>query len=318
MASKLSKIIRRITGKGEVVDNSPLINLAIFGKHPGWDDHIDDLGMETERLIAVKRILYIQGIGSNIDSGAWNELAEVQRLESFDHIFVWRFESDLIVGRVWSSSDGKGRTSYPMIATVQTRSLPLAWVLEEILPPLEQIRSLCSQTDSATEVNSIFEKFRTDLRCKIDMEPSSFSLTQGLTGTINQLARHPDLGPDHQGLIRILYHIERNVTNPYRSGVNHETNCPSATLLRVPKCAEQPKAIFLLWLQFMLEQLEIEMPLLGVLPITGSWLDLIVGESPVNEIYCFRVTPQALPLTTNIPYEINLEFIERIKLMINH
>ncbi len=27
------------------------IALGAFGKHPGWDDHIEDLGLETDSLI---------------------------------------------------------------------------------------------------------------------------------------------------------------------------------------------------------------------------------------------------------------------------
>lgn len=36
--------------------------LAVFGKHPGWDDHIDDLGIETKRLAEVKRVMYFECI----------------------------------------------------------------------------------------------------------------------------------------------------------------------------------------------------------------------------------------------------------------
>src|SRR5260370_12574366 len=44
------------------------IFLGAFGKHPGWDDHVEDLGLETESLIYAKTLLYVQGIGAQIHS----------------------------------------------------------------------------------------------------------------------------------------------------------------------------------------------------------------------------------------------------------
>ena len=90
--------------------------LAAFGKHPGWDDHIsEDLGLETESLLMVKNLLYLQGIGGQIDRGEWDKLEPHQQVSGFKHIFVWQRGDQRIIGRMWSSSDGKGRTRYPMI-----------------------------------------------------------------------------------------------------------------------------------------------------------------------------------------------------------
>jgi hypothetical protein len=30
--------------------------VAAFGKHPGWDDHIDDIGLETDIIISSRKI----------------------------------------------------------------------------------------------------------------------------------------------------------------------------------------------------------------------------------------------------------------------
>ncbi|KPK75794.1 MAG: hypothetical protein AMJ79_09685, partial [Phycisphaerae bacterium SM23_30] len=146
MASLLTKILYRISGKPAETDEIPQIYLAVFGKHPGWDDHIEDLGLETERLVDAKRTLYVQGIGGNIDAGSWEDLAQVQQLDGFRHLLVWRLAGDLLVGRMWSSTDGKGRTSYPMIALTQCPRLALSWALEQVPPRLEQIQSRCSRT----------------------------------------------------------------------------------------------------------------------------------------------------------------------------
>ena len=63
--------------------------LAGFGKHPAWDDHIDDIGLETESLVIAKRVIYSEGIASQISSGAWKQLENSGRAMDFDHRFVW-------------------------------------------------------------------------------------------------------------------------------------------------------------------------------------------------------------------------------------
>jgi hypothetical protein len=64
--------------------------LAAFGKHPGWDDHVEDLGLETESLIIAKTLFYVNGIGGQIDSGAWERLEPAQQLPAFKHVFLWQ------------------------------------------------------------------------------------------------------------------------------------------------------------------------------------------------------------------------------------
>ena len=72
--------------------------LAGFGKHPAWDDHIDDIGLETESLVIAKRVIYSEGIASQISSGAWNQLENSRCAMDFDHRFVWGRSDQSIVG----------------------------------------------------------------------------------------------------------------------------------------------------------------------------------------------------------------------------
>src|SRR5262245_24203118 len=119
------KSLSRLLGTSSKPD--PALYLAAFGKHPGWNDHLDDQGLDTDSLIAAKRLLYVQGISQNIDSGAWENLEQVPadaptqavgRLDLFRHDFLWHMRQDgnsvMLAGRLWSSSDGKGRDKYPM------------------------------------------------------------------------------------------------------------------------------------------------------------------------------------------------------------
>ncbi|HXC35659.1 MAG TPA: hypothetical protein VNV43_07270, partial [Candidatus Acidoferrales bacterium] len=89
--------------------------LAAFGKHPGWEDHIPGIGVDTEALAALKQSLYFDAIRGQIDSGAWEKMEQIKRLEGFDHSFLWLRPGMTLMGLMWSSTDRVGRAKYPMI-----------------------------------------------------------------------------------------------------------------------------------------------------------------------------------------------------------
>lgn len=88
---------------------------AVFGKHPGWDDHADALGLVTPSLVEARRLLYLEGISGQLASGAWDRLEENGEAIEFDHYWLWTRENQSIAGSLWASRDGKGRGRFPMI-----------------------------------------------------------------------------------------------------------------------------------------------------------------------------------------------------------
>src|SRR5881409_1524318 len=79
--------------------NGRQVFLCAFGKHPGWDDHVEDLGLDTESLIFAKTLLYVEGIGGQIDRGDWEKLEPQQQISAFKHLFVWQRGGQFLVGR---------------------------------------------------------------------------------------------------------------------------------------------------------------------------------------------------------------------------
>src|SRR5438874_1572363 len=106
--------------------DSVKVHVAAFGKHPGWDDHIEEIGLDSAQLVNAKRVLYTECIGGNIDSGVWEKLDSDKQIP-FKHTFYWRTGepgAGLLVGKMWASRDGKGRTKYPMIVCAQVEGVP--------------------------------------------------------------------------------------------------------------------------------------------------------------------------------------------------
>jgi hypothetical protein len=286
------------------------IFVGAFGKHPGWDDHVDDLGLETEVLIAAKRILYVQGIGGNVDSGRWDKLKANQRIETFNRVILWHVDGQLVVGRIWSSQDGKGRKSYPFVVCVQCSKLPMQWISDNVLPQLEEIESTCIATRSADDVQSCIRDARQKLSQasqECDSLPVSIVVNPD---PLPELAKNPELGPGREGLYRILYHIDREVGRLQPSAA--KSKVLGATLLRLPVCPNAVLQDVLLWTSFVLTKFGEQTSILALMPPRNNkWVDFIVGEPTEQQLFCLRASPEVIPLTSNIPYNIGPEFIEQ-------
>lgn len=306
MDSAFKRFLRRFNPKTHS-RTSETIFVAAFGKHPGWDDHIEDIGLETDDLITVKRTLYVQGIGGNVDSGRWDKLASDQRIEEFNRVIFWLMDGHLIVGRMWSSQDGKGRRSYPFVVCVQCGKLPMRWVWGSVLPQLERVERTCTATNSANDVRMSIQSARQQLRqlaqhCG-DLPGSSVVCPDALA----QLAERPGMGRDREGLYRILYHIDREVGR-LRPGIAKSKALGSA-LLRVPAGLNTLQEDVLLWSSVLLSKFGMMTSILVLVPPKDKWMDVIVGQPTELQLYCLRASPKVLPLTSNIPYNIDPEFI---------
>ena len=314
MASVFGRAIGKLRRREEMAS---AIHLAAFGKHPGWDDHIEELGLDTEILIAVRRVLYLDGIAGNIDSGAWDSAEEEDLLPGYHHLFVWRFGSDLVLGRMWSSRDGKGRTRFPMIVCAHCSHIPLRVALREVLPRLEAAEQECTGTTDANDVRTIIGRHHDALlRVAAGIEPVAqpvFPSAQALA----RLAARPEMGPDHQGIERILYQMEREMpafhlrTTLDAPGTQGFTFRPHH--MRVPRCAESHEDAIHLWLSFLPTQIEPSAPLLLIAPVEQPWLELVVGEPSDQQLFCIRASVKRIPLATEIPYTLDEAFVQQVE-----
>ena len=316
--SPIKKIVKRFRPSRQDVPSEKVF-VAAFGKHPGWDDHIDDIGLETDALIAAKRVLYVQGIGGNIDSGSWGKLQENQQIEDFNHVFVWCVGHSIIVGRLWSSRDGKGRTSYPMVVCVQCCQLSLEWIFENILPGLEKIEKTCVETTSADDVRTTIENAQKEFRQLAQQCSPCTDLLQVHSDALTKIAECFEVGGNHEGLLRILYHIEREVER-YKPDTADSKKTKTLTMrpasLRVPASPPPMLEGVLWWMSFLLDKLGVNTPLLILMPQKNTWIDIIIGEPAVAQLYCLRAPLEGVPLTSSVPYNMDAEFINRANKLI--
>ncbi len=299
-------------------DTGRFLALGAFGKPPGWDDHIEDLGLETETLTLAKRVLYVQGVGGQIDTGAWEKLGPAQRLEGFNHVIMWRRSGQLLLGRMWSSSDGKGRTRYPMVVCAHCCNLSLAWAVQYVLPRIVAIEAACKATTAAQDVRSILDRERASLRAALGSPGAGDMDIPGGTEALTRFVSDPAFGPDQQGWFRILYQVQNQLAAYAPGNFNGKADVASLRpqQIRVPAAAPSADQAILLWSRFLASRIDQLVPAFFALSVNNTWLDVILGEPGSQEFFCLRATPAVLPLATDVPYTIEDEFKVRATKML--
>jgi hypothetical protein len=288
-------------------DTPPEIRLAAFGKHPGWDDHMEDLGLDTPRLIAVKDLLYVRGIGSNIDAGAWDKLPAGRRIDGFNHAFIWHWADEVVLGRFWSSRDGKGRTHYPMVVCLACTGLPLGWVLEHGVGFLEDTRQQCQAVASAAAVRAIFSAGQARLTTLLAEQPREPPDPFMSAQEVRALARRPEMGDNQIGFLRICHQMDRGFPG-FWSPTSRVLHTPPSRSeqLRLPVGQADAYAAANQWIRFLSAHLRDVVGILALWPLGGfPWLDVIAGDPSASQLLCLRCTLAAIPLTTDIPFNVD-------------
>ena len=289
--------------------------LAAFGKHPGWDDHIEDIGLRTDVLVAVKSCLYVRGIGENVDSGRFAQLEAEGSAIAFKHVFIWCRGDDIVAGNVWSSRDGTGRTSYPMVVCAHCRHLPAQWVYNSVLPLLDEIERKCKSTSSACEVQAVLSDGQQYLDEISAVVPPGRDRQGSLSERLVRLAKDPEMGPDGRGVLRILYHLHREASIDALD-MTGKIAPGQSTLVRIPCSQDHALDGSRPWLEFLLARFGEGATILALMPRAEEWFDVIVGEPIPAQLYCLRASLAACPSTTTIPYSIGEEFVEQFEQLI--
>jgi hypothetical protein len=297
---------------------SPKIRLAVFGKHPAWNDHIDDIGLDTDRLVAFKRAFYLQGVSANLDSGTWEGLTPAQRLNRFDHLLLQRTGSGWIIGRAVASTDGKGRGRYPLVACAQCTGVPLARIASAVAPLLEDFLARCAQTADRAQVMAILDDTHTKLDEIAAPNPPPLPgdgdapTAPPAVPTLADLVACPDLGENGAKLYSVLYQAEREMKAYAPADGPPKTIVPApAAHLRVPTCAVSAAHGARLWTELLTARLSAGAPVLAVVAVSAGWIDLLVGDTGPRDFFCLLASREMVPFTTDIPFNMDDAFLAR-------
>ena len=259
-------------------EERPWEHFGIFGKHPGWNDHIEDLPLPTHSMAVAKQLLYVQGIGSQISSGAWSRLAADARLADFGHAFLWIRGRAFLAGVMWASADGKKRAHFPMIAVVQGGNVARDTILGSIFGQLERIAERCRAVRSAEEVRTIISSMDNSVPFPPDASAGPKITFPAVRESVLQIARD------------------------FREKPSPCTRLPS-DMYDLPRSLR-------FWARVCTALAPADVPLLFVSPLGGDWVDLLVGEPAPEKFFCLRAAPQALPIAYSAMPNGNVEEVD--------
>jgi hypothetical protein len=257
------------------------VQLAGFGKHPAWDDHIGDLGLTTETLVNTRRILYSEGIASQLSSGAWNRLEESGHAVEFDHRFVWSRETQSVIGGIWASSDGKGRGRFPMIVCLQIGIN--GWrAIHRFLELVEDLGALCQKTKDQQKFRDLFAETQLRLSChavsNLDSETRSHDISRQREEAILN------------GMIALSQGVRKYRKQDVRKGVR-------SVHFRLPAISGQPKESLEFWAGYLETRLDSRLPCLTIASAGLGPVDVIAGEPEASDFFCLRAAEARLPMT---------------------
>jgi hypothetical protein len=265
------------------------LHLAAFGKHPAWNDHMEDIGLDTATLIEAKRHLYLEGISGQIDTGAWDRLPSTPPCGNYDHWLLWHRTGECLLGRLVSSSDGKGRTRYPFVVMAHIIGAPVAVVVRDCFSTLDEITRAGRSAATVADVRQAIAQGRAALAARLSPDTDATPpLPGGLRPAIT-LA----------GWMRILHVIEGRLHG----------FAPAASPRPLPGCAlrlpaASPRADenLLWWTAFWLTQLDAKFPVLHLARNDADWIDTIFGQPDSPHFLCLGSGRSGIPLVTDVPY----------------
>jgi hypothetical protein len=314
----LQRWVQKLSNKAQSFDTRPVqVFAGAFGKHPAWNDHVPDLGLQHPTLVDFKRAIY-EGITGNVDNGQWDKLQQSKKLAPFGHTLLHRFSGGAVLGRLWYSQDGKGRDAYPMVIVLLWLGATSDEAFKEILVFLPKVQMSCQEATSHEQVMNALNTLQSFAAEQTTKQPSAAPKSITQMNSIPRLIDNPQLGPDHQGMFRILYHIERELLinlSPADIPLKAKLDPNHIAAVRVPLCAKTPTHAARNWIKFLNAGMGLPGPLLALAPDHGGWLDLVIGQPGTPQLYCLRAATETIPFTTEIPYTLEPEFVDRARLV---
>jgi hypothetical protein len=259
------------------------IQIAGFGKHPAWDDHIDDIGLDTGTLVLTKQLLYAEGIAGQLASGAWDQIEKSDNSVEFNHRFVWARDDQAILGAIWTSADRKGRTRFPLVICAQT-SFGASRAIAMLAAPIEQLGALCRAAKTQEEIRDAFNRTQAELN---NASIASFDNLRSF--------EVPDSLENR--IVPALITLSAGLRNRRSSGSSDAARA-GGSHFRLPAISSRPAENLHFWLDYSgTENPGLRLPVMVLVANGKQYVDLIVGEPHPNDFFCLRANENALPAT---------------------
>ena len=299
----------------------PRLALGVFGKHPGWLDHISAregtdgsperersnaarLGLEHERIRVVRKLLYEDAIRPLVENGTWTG---DNILDGYSHAFAWYLGDQTVIGRLWTSRDGAfpPRTWFPMVACVETSGMEPGAATRFLSNRLTLVEQDVRAVETSESLMAVLDRERASLPQWATSLSDASQKTDGLT--LSEASACLDvLGPDRVQLHRIVAALEREA-----GPVGSPSKPRSTVRIRVPMVMLDPGVSLAFWHALIRHLYPTLDPLVLCCRHDEGFVDVFLGQ-PTSLLWeCLRFSKARLPLSSDIPYPVDAQGVRR-------
>ncbi len=278
------------------------VKFGVFGKHPGWADHIRDeskqtfgLSLDSPAMLQLFDFLYNAGIHRNMD--VWkNRLQDAQRLSGFDHVILWRSgPADWLLVRLWPSRDTSGRADFPMAAVVHAHGLPATTALVALCDRLEAARLSLTNCATAADVIADVARINAELTAELARWTDESASPVGAAATA--LCKDPAFVADEASLVSVVVRIDSALQRRRSAG---KQTAAAPEHLRLPVHGLTPASSLQGWTELLAARTAGQEELFAAVALSQRWVDVIIGRPSVESLVCLRASDEYLPVATDV------------------
>ncbi len=201
-----------------------------------------------------------------------------------------------------------------MVLCLDGEALTPGFMLGTLLPGFKNLCGACRNALTADQVTNACHLAQEELRGILARGDAAAASAPLSTEAKRRFLARPELGPDRLGLLRVLHDLA-NAAFPeaVRGSPSGPGPGPQCRLLRVPLAEDSPATALLLWTSFLRILIPEPVSLLLLTRAGVTWLDVLVQEPGPDDFFCLQASLKALPLVTEIPYQLEPDARERLE-----
>jgi hypothetical protein len=304
------------------------LGVGVFGKHPGWEDHIRPsqraadpalerarLGFDQALIAKIRDQVYEKGIDHCVRTHAWKTASEVEEgqrstaplkrhvLEGFAHVLLWEDEADVVLGRLWSSRDGTsqgGRRDFPMGCCVQATGIGVGTLVAEVGEQLAALETKLKAAGDGEGVMVTLDAARGMLRGLAER------LGKGTAGSASGLSV-PGADAARVALLRALYSLDAQLGLWDEDGVG-----TGVGQVRLPMMGLKSEAALEWWHAALRALVPGEEPVLLAARHDETFVDAWVGAWGKEDFAALRLSKERLAPVNEVAFSIGAPFAERV------
>lgn len=284
------------------------VSLCALGKHPGWNDHIEDFGHTSDVLAKLRSFFYVEGVGGLVESAELIKYEEEGNLQEFGHSYLWSRGNQAILGRLWQSSDGVGRTRYPMILACAMNGISLEEGTELALKQLEILENACRETKNAEDVRNLLSSNRICIEELLTKSSTDDDILKSYSPTYSNDFSACNFTDEE--IARVYYQLW-NLNSGFASkalGANALEGYRGNPHFRVPAGTLESERALLFWTTFFRSQIDPKIPIVVFHNRVTDFCDVILGRPTVSDLLPLRVNLEVFPFTTEVPFGLDDDF----------